>query len=480
MRLVIFDFDETITKLHTFLNSEEVGIGATDEAIIGNIKSQCLEAFRAVLASGDKLAIATFHNNPELVKRYLRLMGLTDEEIESIIIVTNGDANAASFTSGFKNGHINEVVTRCEAKYPDEIIDELVFYEDNYANYNNFLTAFQVQFPKHADMKIAAVLVPGEPEFNRHFSNVCDYYKTDEEKEGRRRLTMKCNFDDFDWDDGIEDDDNEKDEKDDNDAAATTSANDLDSKPATDSAKSLGGAAGALLDTPAFSLFGRRSSTGLNSAPGFSMPAPAFSFFGRHQPGSSPASAVATAATPAFSIFGGQPPGFSSSVCDDSKHISKAESNEGCDNSAEFDLNDGQDMSASLATGRSMLATAGFWGDRYDDDSDDDAPHDRTNDLARTLHVKADRKLASALAALDEELAESSGSDEDEDRKRSHDKISLASSASDTDGLCNEGDVRFRAKITASQCRTQHDRESSRIVLSGSLDSSRSSLVKSH
>jgi hypothetical protein len=103
--LLCFDFDETLTKRHTFSVSD---LKSVDDM---KLPEQSTALIRRALAEGHQVAITT-HNHRAVVERGLELMGLSGEDI---IIIDTEAASRYGFLEG-KRPHIRKAKDELTAK----------------------------------------------------------------------------------------------------------------------------------------------------------------------------------------------------------------------------------------------------------------------------------------------------------------------------------------------------------------------------
>lgn len=171
-----FDFDCTITKRHTYADSTRFSLKAnvwnidesTDEDVRNNTKNGFGKAFKRILANGHYLAIVTNSDQPALIKRYLRVAGLSEQDISQIEIRHPERANGSN--PQFKKVNILQLL---RTNFKDA--KNAYYYEDDprclqaLADESNNL--------KDSGVKLNAIAVPGDnPEYCDHFDNILSKY----------------------------------------------------------------------------------------------------------------------------------------------------------------------------------------------------------------------------------------------------------------------------------------------------------------
>ena len=174
--LFIYDFDQTLTKDHTFHKTQNGIDKAAD--VRDEMKELAGETLRSVLKSGNHLAIASFHTRKDVIRHYLRSV-LSQEEVAQIKIAVRDGKRFAMNKMADKDKYISHLM---HSFIKDgHIVESVSFYDDSWEN----VTAFERFFAKSSNA-VEGFRVSKDPKNNEHFVH------TQEKIERLRKARVSC------------------------------------------------------------------------------------------------------------------------------------------------------------------------------------------------------------------------------------------------------------------------------------------------
>lgn len=135
-----FDFDQTLTRNHTFGKTKS-GINPLED-VRGDIKAGTGDTLKAILNSGNHVAIATFHVREDVIKHYLTQAGLSAEELAQVKIVVRDEITFKM--DNFKNPYIAEIISHFQKE--NNKVTGVTFYDDTTENVDSFEITFAGKF----------------------------------------------------------------------------------------------------------------------------------------------------------------------------------------------------------------------------------------------------------------------------------------------------------------------------------------------
>lgn len=137
-QLFVFDFDQTITKNHTFKSTYKNGV-VDLKTIKDNLKPGIKEALQSILSQGQLLGIATFHTRRDVIEDYLNeIFDYNHVWLSQVKIVVRDEIK---FTANLgKNPYILEIVElfQNDSSFAPLSIIGLSFFDDSASNIMSF------------------------------------------------------------------------------------------------------------------------------------------------------------------------------------------------------------------------------------------------------------------------------------------------------------------------------------------------------